>query len=110
MRVWVAVVFVVAVLVAGCERAVAPPPVPIQLSEPRFVKLNGPRQPFGSPCDIGGASECGSSICLKVSAVSRLKGHVCSQRCGETPCPGRARCVQVFPGGNSDFCIPEASP
>jgi hypothetical protein len=108
MRVLLSLCFVV---VVGCEQGEATSrPESLQVTEPRFVVLAGPKKSLGESCDTGGASECESALCLKVSADSRLKGHVCSRPCSDSPCPSPGwRCAQVFPGEAMDFCVPEVS-
>ena len=98
-------------VLAGCERTEvgAVRPVSLQVTEPRFVAHSGSKKPLGASCDTGGASECESALCLKVSAKSRLEGHVCSRPCNDVPCPSPGwRCIQVYPGA-TDLCVPEVT-
>lgn len=97
------------VVFAGCvgssgsqtAESVAPP----QVTEHVTVAFAGAnRHPLGASCDLSGAAECLSGICLQFSHSSPNDGHRCSQACSTQDCADGWHCVQLAPG--SDFCVP----
>lgn len=78
-----------------------------QVREPHVGKYRGRPSALGASCDEGGAAQCETGVCLKVSAVERTRGSICSRRCDISECPEGWRCTQLRPG--ADVCVPEVA-
>lgn len=76
-----------------------------------FIKAAQPTKAIGEPCDVGGASECFSNLCVHTSPGGRLhEDHKCSQLCGpgRSPCPMGFICAQGHPSPDGMWCIAES--
>lgn len=64
------------------------------------------KRPLGEDCSDALEDACESALCVNTAE----RGHICSTRCVEAPCPPGWTCVQVAPSAHAQFCLPEAAP
>ena len=105
---------VVVVLSMGCQGPVEfggpPPGSQTVVGKHEFLRADEPTKTIGQSCDIGGASECVSDLCIHASPEGRLHtGYRCSQLCGpgRDACPQGFTCVQGHPSADGMWCLEE---
>jgi hypothetical protein len=99
-------------LLGGCGDRAPSATVPQASAEPAVltdhvpVQAAAPTRAVGESCDTGGASECRSGFCLRISPDPR-KGRVCSALCkDDAGCPRTWRCTQLHPSAGGQACTP----